>query len=280
MINQADIKYFIELTKTQHLTRAAERLGITQPALSHCIKRIENELNTTLFLRSKKGMALTSAGQLLLKSSQNLIQSWDQLLSRVHDEEKIPKGLIRFGCHSAVAQYILPLFMKDFLKQYPRIDFELQHGLSRYMTEQVVSGVLDMAVAVNPIENPDLIIKEIYKDEVCLWKSKSCINIDVLICEPNLLQTKNIIEKMRKRKIEFSRIIESPSLEVIANLVSHGAGCGILPERVLNFFDVHKHEKIKDSPIFFDRICLVYKREFKNTLRGRILIDFLIKKLN
>ncbi len=279
MINQSDIKYFIELTKTQHLTRASERLGITQPALSHCIKRIENELKTTLFIRSKKGMTLTIAGHLFLNSSQSLIQSWDQLLLRVHDEEKKPQGLIRLGCHSAVAQYTLPLFMSDFLKEYSEINFTLSHGLSRLMTEQVVSGTIDIAIAVNPIPNADLIIKEIYKDEICLWRTKNCKNSDILICEPNLLQTQNIVEKMRKRKIEFKRIIESSSLEVVANLVSHGVGYGILPERVLKSFEIHKYEKIKESPAFIDRICLVYKREFVSRARGRVFVDYLLTKL-
>ncbi len=280
MINQTDLKYFIELTKTQHLTRASERLGITQPALSHCIKRLEVELKTLLFVRSKKGMKLTKAGELLLQSSQNLIQSWDQLLKVVHADSQEAVGIIKLGCHSAVAQFTLPQFLGDFLKSYPNIELQLTHGLSRHMTEQVVSSQLDVAFAVNPLAHPDLIIKEIFKDEVSLWRSKKCLNPDVLITEPNLLQTQDIISKMNKRGLKFNRIIESSSLEVIANLVSHGVGCGILPERVLKAFDIHKYEKIKDSPVFHDRICLVYKSEFRKTERGRVLIEAILKKLS
>ena len=124
MISQSDLKYFIELTQTQHLTRASERLGITQPALSHSIKRIESELKTPLFLRSKKGMKLTSSGELLLKSAHELLTIWDQLQKNVQTNQNVAQGIIRLGCHSAVGQYMLPRFMGGFLKDYSEIDYD------------------------------------------------------------------------------------------------------------------------------------------------------------
>ena len=69
MINSDDLKYFIELAKTQHVTRASERLGISQPALSHCINRLETEMGCDLFIRSKKGVTLNANGQRLFQSS-------------------------------------------------------------------------------------------------------------------------------------------------------------------------------------------------------------------
>lgn len=103
------------------------------------------------------------------------------------------------------------------------------------------------------------------------------MNPDVLICEPNLLQTQDIISKLSKKGILFKRIIESSNLELIANLVSHGVGCGVLPERVLQAFELQKYEKIKDSPVFSDRVCLVYKSEFRKTERGRLFIERISK---
>lgn len=279
MISQSDLKYFIELTQTQHLTRASERLGITQPALSHSIKRIESELKTPLFLRSKKGMKLTSSGELLLKSAHELLTIWDQLQKNVQTNQNVAQGIIRLGCHSAVAQYMLPRFMGAFLKEYSEIDLQLVHGLSRHMTEKVVSSEIDVAISVNPLPHSDLIIKEIFKDEVSVWKSKKCLNQDVLICEPNLLQTQDIISKLSRKGYQFQRVIESSNLELIANLISHGVGCGIVPERVLQAFELQKCEKLKDGPVFLDRVCLVYKSEFRKTERGRVFIDSVMSEL-
>lgn len=276
MINQTDLKYFLELSNTLHLTRASERLGITQPALSHCLKRLENDLGQDLFIRSKKGVSLTAAGTRLKASAQEMIQQWENLKQNILNDIENPQGVIRLGCHSAVAQYILPPFFGTFLKKYPSIEVQLTHGLSRHMTEQVVSSNLDIAFAVNPVAHPDLIIKEIARDEVCLWKAKKCQNSDVLIIEPSLLQTQDIMQKLNQKGFHFKRVIESASLEVIANLTAHGIGCGIVPERVLQIFDPQSYEKIKGAPQFSDKICLVYKQEFRKLKRGQVFIEEVI----
>ncbi len=273
MINQSDLKYFLEVSQTLHLTRAAERLGLTQPALSHGLKRIEAELGTQLFIRSKKGMQLTASGLRLKQSAHELIQKWEEIKAVNLAERDEAKGVIRLGCHSAVAQYTLPKALSEFLKENSFVEVQLTHGLSRHMTEQVVSQSLDVAIAVNPIPNPDLIIKELCKDEVCLWRSKHNRNDDVLILEPNLLQTQDILRKLRKSKIHFKRVMESSSLEVIASLVAQGVGCGILPERVLQTYEKSKYEKVEGSPRFIDSICLIYKKEFRQTKRGQLFLE-------
>ena len=278
MINQTDLKYFLELSQTLHLTRASERLGITQPALSHCLKRLELDLNCQLFIRSKKGVQLTPAGSKLKQSANSMIQQWENLRQNISDDIETPQGVIKLGVHSAVAQYSLN-FLGSFMKKNPAIEVKLTHGLSRHMTEQVVSSVLDVAFAVNPSPHPDLIIKEICRDEVCLWKAKNCLNEDILIIEPSLLQTQDILQKLNKKGFHFKRIIESASLEVIANLVAQGVGCGIVPERVLQIYETQSYEKVKGAPQFSDKICLVYKQEFRKIKRGQIFIESIVQNI-
>ena len=272
MISQTDLKYFLELSQTLHLTRAAERLAVTQPTLSHSLKRLENEIGCELFLRSKKGLSLTSAGQKLKNSASELMYRWDEVKNAALGEVESEQGVIKLGCHSAVAQYVLKEFLPSFLKSFPQIQVQLTHGLSRYMTEQVVSSGLDVAFAVNPAEHPDLIIKEICQDEVCLWRAQGCLNDDVLFVDSNLLQSQNIVSKLQKKGLSFKRVIESNSLEVISNMVANRGGCGIVPSRVVKQYEHYKLEKVKDSPVFQDRICMVYKGEFRKLKRGEVFI--------
>ena len=280
MINQNDLKYFIELSRTLHVSRAAERLGMTQPALSHCLKRIEQETKLALFIRTKKGLFLTDAGRRLADRAEELIQKWDDVLLAAQNEVQKVAGLIRFGSHPAVAQYTLPFFLAAFLKQYPELTLQLSHGLSRHMAEDVISQKLDAAFVVNPVPHLDLIIKEISRDRVTIWKAKNCINCDVLIVEPSLLQTQELQRKLQKKNNQFSRIIESSSLEVIAQLVISGVGCGILPERVVKAFGGDQIQALKDAPEFHDRMCLVYKSEFRKSRRGQALIETVSAKLS
>ncbi|MBC7466106.1 MAG: LysR family transcriptional regulator [Bdellovibrio sp.] len=279
MISQTDLKYFLEISKTLHVSRAAERLGVTQPTLSHCLKRIELEAKTQLFIRSKKGLTLTQAGRRLADHAVELIQKWDEVLLSAQNEVQKVSGLIRFGCHTAVAQYTLPYFVSEFLHKFPEINFSFAHGLSRHMTEDVISQKLDAAFVINPVAHPDLIIKEISKDRGTLWKSKNCLNSDVLIVEPSLLQTQEIIKKMQKKDFHFKRIVESPSLEVIAQLMISGVGCGVLPERVIKALTDDTIQPVKNAPEFHDRMCLIYKSEFRKSARGQALIEMVNKKL-
>jgi len=278
MINQTDLKYFLELSNTLHVSRAAERLGVTQPALSHCLKRLEAETKVQLFIRSKKGLSLTDAGRRLAGRAQELIQKWDEVLLSAQNEMQKVAGLIRFGCHSAVAQYTLPFFLGELLQKYPELNLQLTHGLSRHMAEDVISQKLDVAFVVNPLAHLDLIIKEISKDRVTLWKAINCLNTDVLIVEPNLLQTQELLIKLQKKNFHFSRVIESSSLEVISQLVVSGVGYGVLPERVIKAFGRESIQSVKDAPEFQDRMCLVYKTEFRKSKRGQALIEAASRK--
>jgi DNA-binding transcriptional LysR family regulator len=195
----------------------------------------------------------------------------------VRSEVEDASGIIRLGCHTAVSQYTLPEFLGDLLKKHPGIELQLTHGLSRHMTEMVISNQLDVAIAVNPVRHLDLIIKEICRDEVTLWYSKSIKNKDVLLIEPSLLQTQDVLKKLKRNGIQFQRVIESSSLEVIANFVANGVGYGILPERVLNSIGATDCEKVKQAPHFTDKICLVYKNEFRQLKRGEIFIQMLCR---
>ncbi len=272
-----DLKYFIEVARVGHVTRASERLGITQPALSHSIKKMEAALKVSLFLRSKKGVQLTSAGEILLQSAQNLLEQWKMVRDAVRLNQDAPQGLIRMGCHSAVAQYILPLFLSKMLEEFPLLNFQLVHGLSRQMTDMVNSGDLDVGVAVNPVKNPDLIMTLLCTDEVCVWQSTNCRNPDVLFVEPSLLQTQFILNKLKQKKTMSLRIIESSSLDFIAKLVVSGAGRGVLPKRVLMSGGGERCVVVKDTPVFTDRVYLIYKKEFRTVMRGKVFIETLKK---
>ncbi len=273
MISSTEIKYFIELAKTKHVTRASERLGVSQPTLSHCLKRIEEEVGAQLFIRSKKGVELTAAGKRFYDGALELQEQWSHVVQSVQDELDLPKGLIKLGCHTAVASYTLPAFLPKLTNLYPNIRLQLQHGLSRHMTEDVISSRLDVALAVNPTPNDDLIIKEVCRDMMTLWCPKANRKSKTLLLDPNLLQSQEILKKLGKWGSVFNNHIESSSLEVIAQLLGAGVGYAILPKRLVDSISAGDIEMVKNAPIVHDRVCLIFKSEFRKTKRGRTFID-------
>lgn len=271
--NFSDLLYFVEIAETQNISRAAERLGVSQPSLSTSIKRLEDSLNAQLLVRTKSGVLLTKDGHYFISKIKELIQQWNSIRDGVKQSSTEATGRYRIGCHSAVGQYTLTQFLPELLKDHPKLEIELYHDLSRKVCEQVISFELDIGIVVNPVSHPDLVIKEICQDVIQLWVSPrvDAANKDILICNPQLLQTQDILQRLRKRKINFSRIINSSSLDVIADLVASGSGVGVLPTRVAKNHNLKLLGK--DLPHYNDRICAVYRADMPKTYANRLLIS-------
>jgi DNA-binding transcriptional LysR family regulator len=273
MLSKTEIEYFIEIARAGQVSKAADRLGVTQPTLSHSIRRMEEALGLPLFVRSKKGVELTIAGRRLYLEAEDLRSAWGRVARAAHDEVERPQGLIRLGCHTAVAQYSLPLFLPKLAGEYPEIVFKLSHGLSRHLTEDVVSSVIDVALAVNPARHNDLVIKELGTDIVTLWRPHKCANEQLLLLVPELFQTQELLKKLFRIGISYRHHLESPSLEVIAQLLFAGVGHAILPQRVVESLGPKRASPVALAPSGKDRICLVYKPEFRKTMRGRVFVE-------
>lgn len=276
-----DITYFIEVAQTQNISRAAERLGITQPSLSSAMKRLEDSLGVTLFIRGRTGVQLTKAGKELLGRGRLLILNWEQLRADVNKKETGMSGQYVIGCHPSVALYSLSHFLPKLMQQYSELEIKLTHDLSRKITEGVISFEIDFGIVVNPVRHPDLVIHELCTDDVLFWtasKPSSTQSLNsktgVLICDLNLMQVQKLVDDLQKNGHGFKRTIQSSSLEVITDLTASGAGVGILPGRVATRIPSQKLRPLEGSlPVFKDKICLIYRADAQKTYGSRMIID-------
>lgn len=273
MISPTDLRYFREVSATGNLRRAGERLGVSQPALSHALKRLEDEFGSQLFIREKTGVRLTRAGERLVALANELEETWSRIHSAVSNEMTTVEGMFRIGCHSAVGQYTLGKFLTPLLKNHPKIHVRLEHALSRTIAEGIAANRIDFGFVVNPPKHPDFVIKQLCEDRVRLWKSPRLANPDILICDPNLFQVSKLVAQAKRKGIEFKREIHSSSLEMIARLTIEGAGVGIVPERVMKAMGGDCVPLSTSAPDVRDEICLVYKRENQTSAAARVIID-------
>ncbi|KTD69255.1 MULTISPECIES: LysR family transcriptional regulator [Legionella] len=265
-----DIKYFIAASDTLNITRASEIIGISQPALSYSIKRLENKLGGALFIRLKNGIQLTKLGEEFKQRSHRLIYEWEQVQNIAHPESGFVQGNYTIALHPSVALYALQYFMPQLQVEYPKLNFNFIHGHSREMTEKVISWEADFGIVVNPIQHPDLVIIKLSTDEVSVFHAQNAQN--KLIYDKKLAQSQYILKKIDK-KIAFNGVINSTSLEVIAKLTALGLGYGILPTRVTHQYQHLK--KLSNAPIFKDEICLVYRPEKHNNLVSKKIIQMI-----
>jgi DNA-binding transcriptional LysR family regulator len=270
-----DLKYFREAASTLNMSRAAERLGISQPSLSLAMQRIEESLGAKVFFRSKRGLALTQAGKQLLSHTNSLLDAWNQVKSQALASSQEIQGRYVIGCHASVALYSLGGFLPKVLRDHPMLDIKLVHDLSRKITESVISSAVDIGIVVNPVKHPDLIITKLANDDVTLWRSQSLSDLNMsdlpFIVDPDLIQSQAVLKKAAKIGMRTERAIETKSLEVAADLTAHGCGIGILPTRVAERA-VKPLQKIKMAPTYRDEICMIIRSEAKNIAAIRYLV--------
>lgn len=269
--NFYDLRYFLEVAQTQNLSRAAERLGITQPTLTQSCRRLEDAIGTQLLIRSKKGVELTVAGQRLRSSVQLLTENWAQIRKIARATTDEVTGVLRLGCHVSVALYSLAHFLPQIFKKHKDIEVQIEHDLSRKIVDRVIHFHLDIGIVVNPTPHPDLVIIKLADDIVTLWEKRDPDphTNDVLIYDPNLLQSNEILAKLKRNKksplqSQNLRQIQTTSLELATQLAAAGVGRAILPTRVANEHAKSKLRAVKDAPTFSDEICLVYRQENKS----------------
>lgn len=281
--SSTDLSYFLEVCSTGNISRAAERIGISQPSLSLAIKRLEQSLGTAVIIRNKTGIQLTRAGKELSHHSQELLRQWQQLKAGVTKRTQQPGGQYVIGCHPSVALYSLSLFVTELLQRYPQLEIKLTHGLSRTITEGVISCRIDFAIVVNPVYHPDLVIKELCTDTVSFWQTDTLSNSqqDTLICDPELQQVQTMLNNLKSHDKFFRRMLVSNNLEVITDLTVAGAGVGIIPGRVANGKYGHQLKLHNQQlPNYNDRICLVYRADQQQNKGSKIIATTIAKSFN
>jgi LysR family transcriptional regulator, cell division regulator len=264
--NSTDLEYFIETASVLNMSRSAERLGITQPSLSLAVQRLEHAVGQKLFIRSKRGLELTPPGKILLHQSNELMNYWHAITAKSSDSVNAVEGRFTIGCHNSVALYSLNLFLPKLMQAYPDLEIKLKHDLSRKLTDAVIASEIDVAIVINPVHHPDLVITKLCTDSVRFWtstsKSTSPNASSVLIFDPDVLQSQVLLSKANKLGIRFPRTIHSGSLEVVADLTAEGCGVGILPTRVAERAS-KKLVPYLNSLQFKDQLSLITRVESK-----------------
>jgi DNA-binding transcriptional LysR family regulator len=267
--NLTDLKYFLEVAKTGNITRASERLGVTQPSITLALKRLEEKTGIILLERSRKGTSLTRQGEGLFKIGERMLLEWERDTRMIAQGQMEPMGRYTIGVHSSVAQYTLSGFLPALLEKYPELEFELIHDLSRKITEQVISRECDIGLVINTIPHPDLVIHKLLTDEVTLFKHPAYKG-DVLILDPALKQSQSLLKNVRK-VFEYKREIHSSSLDVIRDLCENKAGMAILPTRVATLSD--KIKAVPNAPIIKDELSLIYRVERRAELSFKEIVS-------
>jgi len=269
-MNIKDLENFQKVSQYKSFSFAAKMLGVSQPTLSESIKRLEANLGTLLFYRSKTGIKLTPIGEQTLSHVQSLLNIKNEIQAIAQDDETISQQF-KVGAHAVVTRYFLNSFLQSLNKKYQHVTINLEHDHSQMIQRKIQDGKIDIGVVVNAIRNPDLMIKKLVDDKICIWQSsKSNIKArtDQFIADMELSQVKSILRSWSKAPKHH---IATSDFHVTGELAESGMGYAILPERfVLQSKLKLKHVFPKHT--FKDELSLVYRPEFgKNEIEKFII---------
>lgn len=144
------IKYFLTIAEEENITKAAEKLHMSQPPLSRQLKLLEDELGVTLFERGKKKMQLTKEGYYLKSRGKEIIELIEQTEMHLKEIKKGVRGTINIGTIETAGMGVLPNWIAEFQKQFPDVKYSIGSGNSDEITEKLNKGLIDIGIIREP----------------------------------------------------------------------------------------------------------------------------------
>ena len=149
------LHYFTVVAEELNITRAAERLNMSQPPLSSQIKGLEEELGVQLFIRGKRHLTMTEAGSLLYRRAKQLLELSEQTRQEIRSMEGL-SGDLNISLVEGRAPYLLARWIAGFRSEFPQVSFHLWNGSGDEVLERLRHGLADLAVVAAPY-NPELL---------------------------------------------------------------------------------------------------------------------------
>jgi len=269
-------KIFYTVGKYSNITRAAEALFISQPAVTMSIKKLEELLNITLFVRNKRGVTLTTEGKVLYEYVASAIENIKIGENRLSSLKALETGNIRIGIGSTLTKHFLVKYLEKFHKEYPKITINIDTSMTSEILKKLNDGKIDVAIIANDTDNfKDFKVnfsKDLNYSFVCNKNFPDLINNKLSLSDinsyPLLLQhpdsnSRKILNTLaEKNGVKLSSDMELPSHSLVIEFSRIGLGVGFTAEEFIQD-DLAKGElfKVNVYPSFPKQKLLVLTKK-------------------
>jgi DNA-binding transcriptional LysR family regulator len=162
------LRSFLAVADAGGISAAANRLHITQPALSRRLQQLEEQLGATLLERGRRGVRLTELGRLVQREGRPILTRYEQLQEQVRARQALRGGVVRIGGGATAVSYILPRAIAEFQSQHPSVRFRLKESGSSEVADDVRSGELEVGLATLPVRDQGLEVHPLMTDRIVL----------------------------------------------------------------------------------------------------------------
>ena len=256
MLNSQNLSYFIAVADERNFTKAAEKLFISQQALSSHIAVIEKELDVTLFSR-KPSLKLTYAGQVFYRHAQKLLKDYSELYNELNDVKERKRGELTIGMSHTRGHLLLPKMLPIFMKEYPLIEIRVLEDNVEQLEQALIKKTIDFAIIHDTASNPDIVYTPLLPEKILLVVSsqllnryENCQSIRKTLKETGKISCMEEIPFLLNKKGNISReisnrifqeenwkpniLLETENIETIGEMCINGIGAVFYPAFLLD----------------------------------------------
>lgn len=232
-------KTFYVVAQWKSFSKAASELYISQPAVSYSIKKLEEELNTKLFIRLNKGIKLTDAGEKLKLYVENAFNNIIAGCNELKDSGEKLSGEINIGIHSNIGTFLLPKIVKRFIEKYPNAKINIYNSTTKEMFNKHQIDILILHFSIYNSEDSNIYEEELFTCDSCFFGVKKYYDSFLISNKQNIVfdcplllplkgfTTSNSLEKVfKKHNLILSSNIYLYTTEMLVSLAKEGIGVG------------------------------------------------------
>ncbi len=269
------LEYIVALNKFRHFVTASKECGVTQPTLSMMLQKLENELDVSIFDRSKHPIEPTEVGLRIINQAEATLRELKKVKQVVIDETESLSGPLNIGVIPTLSPYLIPQFIKEFKSNYP----EIQLTISEMNTETLIQALkresVDMFIAATPLEEDEFYEIPLYYEKFLAYFSKDHPLRDISLSATNLPQEnlwileeghclRDQIFNFCQRSLPYNHTFEAGSIDTLVRIVDMNGGYSVIPELHMDFLTEEQQINVREinEPPAIREISIVIKNNF------------------
>lgn len=282
-------RIFYIVAKNKNMTKASEELHISQPAISQSIKKLEEQLSGTLFLRSNKGMELTEEGKMFYEYVKGALELINNAENEFTSFKDLSKGEIKIGCSTTLTKLILIDVLKEFHNDYPNININIKNDLTSNLINDLKLGKLDLAIfnesniketnlhleKIKDLKQGFIYNSDFYNDNI---NDLEDLNKFPLILQKEESNIRKLLDYIAlQNNVKLIPKMEVVSQELIIEFVNIGLGIGfaiidLTLKNEKNLKELKINRKIPNI-----NVCLATNKYLSLTFASKMFIEYLKK---
>lgn len=245
-INFELYKMFYEVANQGSISKGAEKLLISQPAVTQSIRNLEDELGGKLFIRTPKGVVLTNEGEELYKYIKEGMTYFINGTNKFMSLKQLDDGVLNIGASTTISEHFLMPYLSEFHKLYPNVDINITNNLTESLIKELRNGSLDIVIMAIPkgdikdlsistiTELHDIFVgNELFKDVQFINNTELLNNRLILQKAPSVTRN-NFNDFLEKENLICNPFMEVVSHRLLSELVINGFGIGLVTKEFIN----------------------------------------------